>query len=800
MAPPSAKFSSVAPELEKVVEGTCQEDSLSPQRLRGSKFLAPKHTCAPSPAADWHVANQLSGANVTIGVFGCVGLILAPLVDAFASEGPVVGGAAIFLIIVISIAVFCKRHRLPASAVELSFTSLVLVSNVVSAFLVSRIQDSTLRTAHLARLSVFFKLWLCVVSRIPLSITCIVISWLIDLAFEWFSSKLFSEPFPTLETAWIALSSLLLLAMAVSISYRAKGQFQAEIDREDEIDRYLKLASIDYYLRVGSETGRIEGCDANFYNFIRHQVEALPTNQWVGELFQDFITVEVEGDFITSSRKLTSAFRQAEVGQICVTLLASLKRPEVPDPTKAGEKPTDVELRIVTGPSNRGSKYSGCFLVGIRKLKSRVRLKTQSTQRVLSPPSLPPDLFPFEESWKPPARANSWCSPRGVQIHTSLQPLFYDAGLPAQRSPACPVGAHSGPLSANLSTFQARSGAAASWCASSHAFLKASIGDNQSFEAIIALGRKEHWILDSQEVIVDHNKLLGSGAYGTVKAGVFRGCDVAIKSAKDEKRTELPLLNELRLLRHVRHPNVVLFFGACINPSTGDIALIFELIEGYTLENFIKVKRPAQVIDSLSILLCVASALQYLHGMETPIVHGDLKDSNVFVERVHAACRAKLGDFGLSRLIKGNDNVRLGGTMRWMAPEVILGQTISDPSYSDVFSFGRLMSYTLTYKRPCSGLTANDIKQLAKQGQVPTLAWTCPAIVLSLVPFGKACVSFEPEERPSMVEITDQVRSCYEHCKEELAQQKIQASVSSGGSLTSSQASSVSRRLATAPA
>ena len=71
--------------------------------------------------------------------------------------------------------------------------------------------------------------------------------------------------------------------------------------------------------------------------------------------------------------------------------------------------------------------------------------------------------------------------------------------------------------------------------------------------------------------------------------------------------SSLPLLNELRTLRRLRHPNIVLFLGAhvvykaqtlragrapraaCmaawpdVRPSTNDMALVFELIEGQTL-------------------------------------------------------------------------------------------------------------------------------------------------------------------------------------------------------------------------
>ncbi|CAE8619289.1 unnamed protein product, partial [Polarella glacialis] len=138
------------------------------------------------------------------------------------------------------------------------------------------------------------------------------------------------------------------------------------------------------------------------------------------------------------------------------------------------------------------------------------------------------------------------------------------------------------------------SGSAAPICAmtSSQAF---ACPDDQK-RALMELGHKEHWIIRARDLVCDHLAILGSGGFGTVYQGTYHGCKVAVKVNCKEKRTHHPLLNELRVLRHVRHPNIVLFFGACIGKKASDMMLVFELIEGVTLQEFMT--DPARTHDN----------------------------------------------------------------------------------------------------------------------------------------------------------------------------------------------------------
>ncbi|CAE8607612.1 unnamed protein product [Polarella glacialis] len=79
---------------------------------------------------------------------------------------------------------------------------------------------------------------------------------------------------------------------------------------------------------------------------------------------------------------------------------------------------------------------------------------------------------------------------------------------------------------------------------------------------IASLGVAEHWLIDSGSLAWQTLKTLGHGAFGMVFEAHFCGTKVAVKTPRESRMTGSALrsfANELRVLRHVRHPNIVLF-------------------------------------------------------------------------------------------------------------------------------------------------------------------------------------------------------------------------------------------------
>ncbi|KAI3968754.1 hypothetical protein MKX01_028904 [Papaver californicum] len=101
--------------------------------------------------------------------------------------------------------------------------------------------------------------------------------------------------------------------------------------------------------------------------------------------------------------------------------------------------------------------------------------------------------------------------------------------------------------------------------------------------------------------------------------------------------------------------------------------------------------------------LLQARGINYLHNCDPPVVHRDLKSSNLLVDKNWTV---KVGDFGLSRLKHATYlTTKTGkGTPQWMAPEVIR----NDPSdeKSDVYSFGVILWEIATRKIPWDTLNS----------------------------------------------------------------------------------------------
>merc|ERR1711920_249000 len=113
----------------------------------------------------------------------------------------------------------------------------------------------------------------------------------------------------------------------------------------------------------------------------------------------------------------------------------------------------------------------------------------------------------------------------------------------------------------------------------------------------------------------------------------------------------------------------------------------------------------------LDMLIGVCSALTYLHKQVPAIAHGDLKPANILLES--KTLKPKVVDFGLCRRQKPRAD-RLGGTLRWMAPEALTGNNCMVACSADVFSFGCVAFFVVTNLVPNQGLSAEQMKQKLK--------------------------------------------------------------------------------------
>ncbi|KXG22487.2 LEAF RUST 10 DISEASE-RESISTANCE LOCUS RECEPTOR-LIKE PROTEIN KINASE-like 1.2 isoform X1 [Sorghum bicolor] len=194
---------------------------------------------------------------------------------------------------------------------------------------------------------------------------------------------------------------------------------------------------------------------------------------------------------------------------------------------------------------------------------------------------------------------------------------------------------------------------------------------------------------------------IGDGGFGTVYKGHLRdGREVAVKRLYNNscRRVE-QFLNEAAILSRLRHPNLVLFYG-CTSSRSRELLLVYEFVPNGTLADHLHGDHAAERALTwplrLGVAVEAAAALAYLHAVEPPVVHRDVKTSNILLD---ANFHVKVADFGLSRLFPldvTHVSTAPQGTPGYVDPEYHQCYQLTDRS--DVYSFGVVLVELISSK------------------------------------------------------------------------------------------------------
>lgn len=245
--------------------------------------------------------------------------------------------------------------------------------------------------------------------------------------------------------------------------------------------------------------------------------------------------------------------------------------------------------------------------------------------------------------------------------------------------------------------------------------------------------------------IINHKYILldqiGSGGMAHVyKAKTVTGHKtVAVKLLKEEFLNDRELLRrfqkEGKACQRLHHDNIVRAYD--IGEYDHIPYIVFEYVEGRTIEDIIKEKGKLSVQEATVLCSQILDALQYAHGQG--IIHRDIKPQNVIVNE-HGV--AKLADFGIAREVSAStltfDGKNVIGSVHYISPEQARGDAVSEAS--DIYSTGITLFEMLTGDVPFRGETAvataiMQINETPREPQElePSIPFALNSIVLKAI-------------------------------------------------------------------
>ncbi|XP_062870601.1 receptor-interacting serine/threonine-protein kinase 4 [Trichomycterus rosablanca] len=255
---------------------------------------------------------------------------------------------------------------------------------------------------------------------------------------------------------------------------------------------------------------------------------------------------------------------------------------------------------------------------------------------------------------------------------------------------------------------------------------------------------------------------IGSGGFGQVykvrhvqwKTWLAVKCPPSLH-VDHKERAEL--LEEANKMEAAKFRYILPVYGICSDP----LGLVMEYMETGSLETLLA-SEPLPWALRFRIIHETAVGMNFLHCMNPPLLHLDLKPANILLDAHH---HVKISDFGLARwngFARNDDISRDGfcGTIAYLPPErIIQRDRISDTKH-DVYSFSIVIWGILTQKKPYQE-ESNILHIMVKvvKGVRPDLSAvprSRPPACSGFIALMQKCWSDPPDARPSFQEITSE--------------------------------------------
>ncbi|MDI1475660.1 serine/threonine-protein kinase [Polyangium sp. y55x31] len=253
---------------------------------------------------------------------------------------------------------------------------------------------------------------------------------------------------------------------------------------------------------------------------------------------------------------------------------------------------------------------------------------------------------------------------------------------------------------------------------------------------------------------------LGEGGFGAVYRAVHPviGKAAAIKVLSREFSGNPQIVSrfvaEARAVNQIRHRNIIDIFSFGVLDD-GRQYYVMELLEGLTLDAFLRQRGRIPPEEAIPILAKVARALDAAHA--AGIAHRDLKPENIFlVYDEDTGLFPKLLDFGIAKLLGdsagAHHKTRTGmamGTPLYMSPEQCRGKNVDQRT--DIYSFGIVAHELLTGRLPFEAEDTIDLLIKQTSAPAPPMSTVCPDLPAALDAPVLHMLEKDPARRPRTV-------------------------------------------------
>ena len=290
-------------------------------------------------------------------------------------------------------------------------------------------------------------------------------------------------------------------------------------------------------------------------------------------------------------------------------------------------------------------------------------------------------------------------------------------------------------------------------------------------------------------------KSIAKGGQGKIKYGVYKNLEVIIKIIS--KENIIHIIQEVSNMIKYKSFYIPKFLG--FFESEKYFGLVMEFIEGLNLTKIIYLEKQGKItlslIQKLNYLIQLSSVIDYLNSNN--LVHRDLKTDNILVDKLG---QLKLIDFGISlqgkKIWINIESPYYSLTPNYMAPEIVY-QNEDNEEYQkslelirkknesnnnnekwilitdkyDVWTFGIIMCQLFTRCKPWCRSEKENISEIEVKTRLIAKA---PYPINTLYPIKeckfyeneikniiKSCLNYNPEERPSMKYIKQNLLKIY---------------------------------------